>query len=254
MVYHTQINMEPIEIATETQEEYYLRMEWEQLLEMAPQDYTVRRPYAFKNIKRYLLKELTNKIIKYQIATKYCYMPKDKYESELYIINRLHMWCHQQLLARLGGVKKFNQYIHLYQKKFGYDEAVEYYHIIRNDMIKVYMNSQNDPYSQVYYYLPKKYPEIEKWFIDTIIINLDTAEELKQQNNECPICLNEYYSFQSVITNCNHSFCKECICKHIDTYDKKDIPSCPMCRSDIHRFEIKDIEYFEDLQEKYNTV
>ena len=56
--------------------------------------------------------------------------------------------------------------------------------------------------------------------------------------NECPICFDIYNGENDVYTNCNHSFCAQCIKKHLDTFLDKPIPTCPICRTDITQLSI----------------
>ena len=81
---------------------------------------------------------------------------------------------------------------------------------------------------------------------------MESAKELKQKMS-CPVCLEDIMPLQSITTNCHHTFCKTCICQHVDNYFRQKIPPCPMCRADIHQFNIKDFELYDELQEKYNT-
>ena len=53
------------------------------------------------------------------------------------------------------------------------------------------------------------------------------AFKLKPKD-ECPICYTELNDYNTVKTNCNHSFCKNCISKH-GQYSE----NCPCCRSVI---------------------
>mgnify|MGYP001265526174 CR=1 FL=1 len=235
-----------------TNEQYQnLESEWTNLLEMAPDEFPYRSFDNYYNVKKYLLVELIDVEFKRNLAINFCYMPETSNESEVYILSRLQSWCHQKLLAQLGGIKHFNNFILLYQEEYGHAEAFSYYHEIRNQMMTVYRNRNNDEYSRTFYYIPQKFPTREKWTINISILNMDSSKKLKQKFT-CPICLDDHPLIKTIITNCNHNFCKNCICEHIDTFSNKNIPNCPMCRSDVHQFEIKDSEYYQELQEKYN--
>jgi hypothetical protein len=78
----------------------------------------------------------------------------------------------------------------------------------------------------------------KKWNI--ILNKLETCDNCKtdKQMNECPICFDIYNGENDVYTNCNHSFCTECIKKHLDTFLDKPIPTCPICRTDITQLSI----------------
>lgn len=88
-----------------------------------------------------------------------------------------------------------------------------------------------------------------QWTISTALLCVETEAELKDPV-DCPICLETYQKIQSISTNCNHTFCKDCMCSHIDHATQK--PSCPMCRTDITSMEIKDVEIFHEINKKYS--
>jgi hypothetical protein len=89
----------------------------------------------------------------------------------------------------------------------------------------------------------------QQWKISTTLLCLETEEELKDPV-DCPICLDTCTKLETISTNCNHTFCKDCICSHID--HRKQKPVCPMCRTYITSFEIKDVEIYDELYTKYN--
>jgi hypothetical protein len=85
--------------------------------------------------------------------------------------------------------------------------------------------------------------------IEPVILCLETASELCELF-ECSICLDEKKIISQNTTNCQHSFCHECICRHIDT--SKNGSSCPLCRTQITSIEVKDMEHYENIRQKYN--
>jgi hypothetical protein len=88
--------------------------------------------------------------------------------------------------------------------------------------------------------------------IPSVCICIEETNELEQLV-ECPICLDEKQIFDSVQLNCNHSFCVTCIIKHMDITKINQLPNCPLCRTDIKMFEVKSIETYNLLQDKYNS-
>jgi hypothetical protein len=70
-------------------------------------------------------------------------------------------------------------------------------------------------------------------------IQIDLKLSLDQRTEpeielECPVCYCDHVKNSTVLTNCNHSFCKECIKMHIVTFKNRSlVPTCPMCRSNI---------------------
>ena len=87
--------------------------------------------------------------------------------------------------------------------------------------------------------------------IPTMFICMEQQNEL-EQCVECPICLDHKQVFDNVQLNCNHSFCTTCIIKHIDVTKKNASPNCPLCRTDIKMFEVKSVETYNLLENKYS--
>jgi hypothetical protein len=56
---------------------------------------------------------------------------------------------------------------------------------------------------------------------------------------ECEICYEEYENKNFVKLNCGHKFCKDCIKKSLQN-EKRAIPCCAYCRSEIKTFELKE--------------
>lgn len=90
--------------------------------------------------------------------------------------------------------------------------------------------------------------------IVTTILCTETAAEL-QQHQDCPICYSDETKLMDMIsTNCNHEFCKTCICRHIDGVPANRRACCPMCRADIKSLNVRDVEFCQELNNKYNRV
>jgi hypothetical protein len=91
------------------------------------------------------------------------------------------------------------------------------------------------------------------WRIEAMILCLETAEELNELV-QCSICLEDsIQKISTITTNCQHTYCKECICSHLDK--KRELeqePSCPLCRSTITTLELKDVDFYEEIYTKYS--
>lgn len=89
----------------------------------------------------------------------------------------------------------------------------------------------------------------EKKTIKSIMICVESYEELKEQT-DCCICMNdEIKKIDIVTTKCNHEFCGDCIYKWL--INNKN--SCPTCRSDIDELTIKNIEIFNKIENKFGV-
>lgn len=62
------------------------------------------------------------------------------------------------------------------------------------------------------------------------IVTIETEKYTLDQEEECPICLDNVKCFKFVEFNCKHKFCVKCVVKSIRT-NRKDIHSCALCRS-----------------------
>jgi hypothetical protein len=87
-----------------------------------------------------------------------------------------------------------------------------------------------------------------KPLIEPIILCLETAMELSELT-ECLICYDEKPILSFDTTNCGHTFCHECICRHLDS--SKNGPTCPSCRTIVETLEVKDVENYDDIIKRY---
>jgi len=91
-------------------------------------------------------------------------------------------------------------------------------------------------------------PEPEwKMDIHPIMLCTEQSHELEEKE-ECPICLTDQKKFDILITNCNHSFCKDCVMKSISISKNARKPlSCALCRADVNALETKNVEEYNNL-------
>jgi len=88
------------------------------------------------------------------------------------------------------------------------------------------------------------------WIVQPLMFCLETEIELADEL-DCPICFDSIKKIQTLTTNCQHIFCKDCLCKHMDNHSIYNAPACPMCRTTIKTVEIKDIDFYDEIHEKY---
>lgn len=91
-------------------------------------------------------------------------------------------------------------------------------------------------------------PVIE-WKMDIQPIMLCTEEhDETEKQEECPICLTDQKIHDTIMTNCNHSFCKDCVVKSLDvSKNARKQLSCALCRSQVHSLETKNVEEYNNL-------
>ena len=94
---------------------------------------------------------------------------------------------------------------------------------------------------------------VSQWIVEPFLRCIETAEEL-QEGVFCSICIDDHTRLSTVTTMCGHDFCKSCMCSHLD-YQLADEqqPKCPMCRMEVTSLEIKDIEFYDELYDRYVT-
>lgn len=99
-------------------------------------------------------------------------------------------------------------------------------------------------------YFPQMTNKNTIWTVQPMMLCLETSDELAVEV-DCPICLDAIKQIQTLTTNCQHVFCKDCLCKHLDNTRVDASPACPMCRTTIKTVEIKDIDFYDELYDKY---
>jgi hypothetical protein len=70
----------------------------------------------------------------------------------------------------------------------------------------------------------------------TIAVTIKNHEDLPQ---ECNICLDTFTATKIVYTNCNHTFCLDCVCDYTKSIKNKTMkPNCPCCRTILSNFHV----------------
>jgi hypothetical protein len=85
-----------------------------------------------------------------------------------------------------------------------------------------------------------------------IIVNTIALEENSENETiDCPICFNTHSVEETFKTNCNHSFCIECMKNHLRTDAQC---KCPMCRTKVTMLDLKQINPSNEVlgQHEYN--
>ena len=95
-------------------------------------------------------------------------------------------------------------------------------------------------------------PPQRKFNIKTIK-KTQTPTQTPTQTKECPICLDEISSANQIITNCNHTFCNDCIQKYFKSLNSNmnTQPICAYCRDPMKSLEIPDPTCCKEIQTKY---
>ena len=59
------------------------------------------------------------------------------------------------------------------------------------------------------------------------LFSIDKTENGSENNNQCPVCVNDYKTNEKLTLKCNHTMCSKCFWTSIEN----NINSCPLCRA-----------------------
>lgn len=102
----------------------------------------------------------------------------------------------------------------------------------------------NDPVINLYLEKKKKYNEMIYLYTSKFNI-FDSLDSKLQENETCPVCLEELDTLTKTITPCGHFFCAGCIqgiLQNQNKYETKKGIKCPSCRQDFNTNELKIIK------------
>uniref|UniRef100_A0A6C0H9J6 RING-type domain-containing protein n=1 Tax=viral metagenome TaxID=1070528 RepID=A0A6C0H9J6_9ZZZZ len=87
---------------------------------------------------------------------------------------------------------------------------------------------------------------------DITITQSPTSNQSQTQTHVCPICLDEITPANQIITNCNHTFCNDCIQSYFKSLNSNNnLPVCAYCRDPMKSLEIPDPTLCKQIQIKY---
>lgn len=76
------------------------------------------------------------------------------------------------------------------------------------------------------------------------IVTIETEKYTLEQEEECPICLDNVKCVNLVKLNCNHMFCVKCVIKSIKT-KPKNIHSCALCRCETETVRVYSADTYD---------
>jgi hypothetical protein len=72
---------------------------------------------------------------------------------------------------------------------------------------------------------------------------------------ECPVCYCSLHTETFLKTNCNHSYCKDCIVRHVTSFlTKTSFPTCPFCREHIVSIKVPNEELIGELEQTFGEL
>lgn len=74
-------------------------------------------------------------------------------------------------------------------------------------------------------------------------------ENLEEKEDICPICYENISHNCYITTNCNHSFCNECINSYFKTCSSQNTPHCSLCRTTITILYLDREKFLNKLEE-----
>jgi len=101
-----------------------------------------------------------------------------------------------------------------------------------------------------YWYSSEKYEELLARKVNKIVVKtLETVTDLSEF--ECPICVTCLPAKEKVETGCKHCVCKDCLIQcfehQILSMDYSQ-PRCSMCRANIIKLTLNNVEYLEEVE------
>jgi hypothetical protein len=96
--------------------------------------------------------------------------------------------------------------------------------------------------------LPPFEAETRKFNIVPLLLCMETKEELETAS-ECAICFESTKLEDSVILNCRHSFCNDCVKQTLATCNRRKNPTCALCREPMEIFIVKNQNIYDSVSE-----
>ena len=88
--------------------------------------------------------------------------------------------------------------------------------------------------------------------IDVILHN-ETIEDGVEC--ECPVCYCALDTETILKTNCNHSYCKNCIVRHVTSFlTKITVPTCPFCREHIVSIQVPNEQLIGEVTQSFTNT
>ncbi len=163
--------------------------------------------------------------------------------------NNLRLFQRQLLLLVKGIIQKFDLYypdcIHQIINDINHDDMVRHSHILHRYI---------QHHCEFFMSLRQIYNRLFTHYI--IIIDFSfISNDLTNTNNDCAICYNELTNNNSIMTNCNHIFCIDCLYRLFDIgkISCYNHPKCPLCRTRIDSL-VTHNSIFRDSVQKYQGV
>jgi hypothetical protein len=178
--------------------------------------------------------------------------------------DELKILIYKKNLKKLTINDEKNTYVHYL--RVNYQDTVYSY---SNDELKQKLNEISDENYQTYGDQYLKTELISDSFqLEELLLNrmyefrppqrkfdIKTQPQTSNQNqrHDCPICLDEITLTNQIITNCNHTFCNDCIQKYFKSlnHNINIQPVCAYCRDPMKRLEIPNPVLCKQIQTKY---
>jgi len=79
---------------------------------------------------------------------------------------------------------------------------------------------------------------------------LENKTIAETEDVSCPLCFDDVSPQETVVTNCSHAYCLECIKGFTNSIKDKTIkPCCPMCRTEITQFKMRKPDIYHEISE-----
>jgi hypothetical protein len=86
-----------------------------------------------------------------------------------------------------------------------------------------------------------------------VVLHNETVEDGVEC--ECPVCYCALETETILKTNCNHSYCKDCIVRHVTSFlTNTTVPTCPFCREHIVSIKVPNEQLVGELTQSFTNT
>ena len=145
-----------------------------------------------------------------------------------------------------------------------YDDDMDSEYGDNTEYAFVYDINQEENISSIVRDLYEDFDNVNENVLDRIILyTIDplpqqlqqSVEEKATETFECPICYEEKTLDVRVVPSCQHSYCKDCIIQHLNTFRRQNREAtCACCRDTYYCMEVLNPVVYEELSQCIRNV
>jgi hypothetical protein len=167
------------------------------------------------------------------------------YENHQYEITLILLRLASSLISnnREETITRIQNYARRLRDTFTTDEINYAISVIQLSMMSIYNTHLNNNINERNQYISSI----------RVILNEKVIENGAQM--ECPVCYCDVDCKDFAETDCQHSYCKDCVSRNIVSFNEKHCrPTCPFCRTDIKTVSVHCQDFLEDLVGQFTNI